>query len=169
MAGSASQSDAGMPRALGLIVAWAHDRVIGREGQLPWHIPEDLAHFKRVTMGHAMIMGRKCYASIGRALPGRRSLVLTRQEDFQAPGIEVFHDLSSALEAAYETDACPYVIGGAEIYRLALPYVTRMEITEIDRKIEGDVYFPPFDEAMFEEKRRKRAGDLLFRSLVWAR
>ena len=156
---------------LALIVAWSEDpatgrRVIGRDGDLPWHISEDLRFFKKTTMGHAMIMGRKCYASIGRALPGRRSLVLSRNPDFEAPGCEVFADFETALAAARETDACPYVIGGAAIYELAMPLVTRLVLTEVHEVHAGDVYFPAFDEDAFHEvERRESDAGLTFRTL----
>jgi dihydrofolate reductase len=155
---------------LALIVAWSENpetgqRVIGKDGDLPWHIPEDLRFFKQTTMGHAMIMGRKCYASIGRALPGRRSLVLSRNPDFEAPGCEVFQAFDAALSAARESDPCPFVIGGAAIYELALPLVTRLVVTEVHAVHEGDVYFPPFDEDAFREVERRESDGLTFRVL----
>ena len=155
---------------LALIVAWSEDpatglRVIGRDGDLPWHIPEDLRFFKQTTMGHAMIMGRKCYASIGRALPGRRSLVLSRNPAFEAPGCEVYQDFDAALAAARETDPCPYVIGGAAIYELALPLATRLVVTDVHEVHAGDVYFPPFDEDAFQEVERQESAGLTFRTL----
>lgn len=155
-------------QSLGLIVAWARDRVIGKDGTLPWREPADLRHFKRVTMGHALVMGRVCHASIGRALPGRRNIVITRNADYEAPGCEVVHSLEAALDAAYQTDACPFVIGGAQIYALALPRVTRFELTEIDLDVEGDTWFPDYDAAAFREVHRETAqdGHLVFRTLV---
>ena len=155
---------------LALIVAWSENpetgqRVIGKDGDLPWHIPEDLRFFKQTTMGHAMIMGRKCYASIGRALPGRRSLVLSRNPAFEAPGCEVFPDFDTALAAGRETDPCPYVIGGAAIYELAMPLVTRLVVTEVHEVHDGDVYFPPFDEDAFHEVERRESDGLTFRIL----
>lgn len=157
-----------MSRHLGLIVAWAQGRVIGKDGTLPWREPKDLKHFKRVTMGHVMIMGRVCYASIGRALPGRHTIVVTRNADFEAPGCEVVTSWEAALEAAWKRDACPFVVGGAQIYALALPLVTRFELTEIDRDIEGDTWFPDFDLSALREVHRSEAEDgrLVFRTLV---
>ncbi|MCP5071050.1 MAG: dihydrofolate reductase [bacterium] len=157
--------------SLALIVAWSENpetgqRVIGKDGDLPWHLPEDLRFFKKTTMGHAMIMGRKCYASIGRALPGRRSLVLSRNPEFEAPGCEVFPDFDVALAAARETDPCPFVIGGAAIYELAMPLVTRLVVTEVHEVHAGDVYFPRFDEGAFREvERRASDAGLTFRTL----
>ena len=149
--------------SLTIVVAWAEGRVIGREGTLPWHEPEDLKHFKAVTMGHAMLMGRKCFDSIGRALPGRRSLVVTRNPDFVAPGCDVFTDFKLALGAAYETDPAPCVIGGAQIYALALPRATRLLVTEIRRAVPGDVVFPAFDETAWSETDCRVSGDLVFK------
>ncbi|MDJ0974656.1 MAG: dihydrofolate reductase [Planctomycetota bacterium] len=159
-----------LPRGphLGLIVAYARNRVIGRAGGLPWREPEDLRHFKRVTMGHAIVMGRVSHASIGRALPGRRNLVVTRNPDYEAPGCEVFPTLEAALEAAWSEDACPFVIGGAQIYALALPRVTRLEITELALDVEGDTFFPELDAEAWREVHRREhdGGRLAFRTLV---
>jgi dihydrofolate reductase len=132
-------------RALALIVAYAHGRVIGRDGGMPWHFREDLQHFKRVTNGHAVIMGRKTHASIGRPLPGRRNLVVTRQRDYEAPGCDVFHDLDAAVEAARAQDDCPFVIGGATLYAATLPQATHLYVTEIDLAVDGDTWFPELD------------------------
>ncbi len=155
---------------LGLIVAYARDRVIGKDGTLPWREPADMRHFKRVTMGHAIVMGRVCYESIGRPLPGRRNIVISRNPAFAAPGCEVYASLELGLAAAHERDACPFVIGGAQIYALVLPRVTRLELTEIDITVEGDVFFPPVDETAWREVHRKTAADgrLTFRTLVRA-
>ena len=152
---------------LALIVAWARGGVIGKDGELPWHEPEDLAYFKRVTMGHAILMGRKTFESIGRPLPGRRNIVLSRDPSFRAPGCEVHTDLEAALASARETDACPFVIGGAGIYQLALPRATTLHVTEIDAEVEGDTHFPDFDEADWLESDSQRSADgrLTFRVL----
>ena len=149
-----------------LIVAWARGGVIGKDGGLPWHEPEDLKHFQRMTMGHAILMGRKTYESIGRPLPGRRNLVLSRDPSFTAEGCEVHTDLEVALASARETDTCPYVIGGAGLYALALPRATTMVVTEIDAEVEGDTHFPPLDEGWVEaDERRSADGRLTFRVL----
>lgn len=137
-------ADAPVPLELTIIVAWSLNRVIGRDGELPWHYPEDLKHFKKTTMGHAVIMGRKTYDSIGKPLPGRRNLVITRDPEFGAQGCEVYDGFEAAVAAAYETDESPFVIGGAQIFALALPLATRMVVTEVQREVEGDVFFPPF-------------------------
>ena len=127
---------------LAMVAAMARNRVIGNGGQLPWHEPADLAHFKRTTSGHAVIMGRKTWESLGKALPKRRNLVVTRQPGFIAPGAEVFAELAHAIAAARLTDAEPMIIGGGEIYTLALPLATRIELTEIAAEPIGDAYFP---------------------------
>lgn len=150
---------------LNLMVAYDRQRLIGAAGGLPWRYPEDLKHFKRTTMGHAIIHGRKSYEDVGKPLPGRRNLVVTRQPDYHAPGCEVFHALEQAIAAARETDPEPFVLGGAEIYRLALPQVTRMYLTEIDAEHEGDTYFPEIDESDWVEVERRQDGVLTFRTL----
>jgi dihydrofolate reductase len=143
---------------LGIIVAMSRNRVIGRDGGLPWHIPEDLKHFKRITTGHAIIMGRRTHESIGRPLPNRRNLVVSRREGLRVEGCEVFGSLDEAIARARETDAEPIVIGGAEIYAQALPRATRIHLTLVDRDVEGDVKFPEFDRSAWREIDR-RDGD----------
>jgi dihydrofolate reductase len=126
-----------------VVAAAAGNRAIGRQGALPWHEPEDLQHFKTVTTGHAIIMGRKTWDALGRPLPRRRNLVVTRQSGFSATGAEVFATLEAALAAAYTTDPAPCIIGGGELYRLALPLATRIEYTEIARTVtDADAFFP---------------------------
>jgi dihydrofolate reductase len=127
-----------------LIVAMSSNRVIGRDGQLPWRLSADLRRFKRITMGHAIIMGRKTYESIGRPLPGRRSIVVTRQADFAAPGIETAGDPGAALRMAAD-DSEAFFIGGAEIYRHALELVARIYLTQVHADLPGDTYFPAID------------------------
>jgi len=133
---------------LTLVAAMATNRVIGCDGALPWHEPEDLRHFKAVTTGHAVIMGRKTWESLGKPLPKRRNLVITRNVAFVAPGAEVFTDLLTGIAAARTTDPEPVVIGGGELYRLALPLATRIELTEVLMEAVGDATFPelPGDE-----------------------
>ena len=153
---------------LALIVAYARNRVIGRDGDLPWRYPEDLQHFKHVTLGHSILMGRKTFESIGRALPGRRNLVITRQADFEAPGCDVFTDFDVAVRSAQRRDDLPFVIGGAAIYALALPHVTHLYLTEIQDEVAGDTFFPALDESDWAEMDRREgaAGALVFRTLV---
>src|SRR5690606_2049330 len=125
---------AGGRMKLGLVYARARNGVIGKDGVLPWHLPEDLAHFRKVTMGAPVIMGRKTWASLPerfRPLPGRRNIVVTRQAGWSAPGAETAHSLEQAV-ALCEADAHAWVIGGAEIYRQALPLAQVAEVTELD-------------------------------------
>jgi dihydrofolate reductase len=129
---------------LSLIVAMSWNRVIGRDGGLPWHLSADLQRFKRLTVGHAIIMGRKTFDSIGRILPGRRSIVITRQVDFSPPGVVVAHDVNEAIQQATSSDEA-FVIGGEQIFQLMLPLVTRMHITEVQANVTGDTLFPAYD------------------------
>jgi dihydrofolate reductase len=131
----------GVDPRLQIIVAMDPDRVIGRDNQLPWHLPEDLRHFKRITNGHTLVMGRRTHESIGRPLPNRRNMVLTRQSHWEAPGVEVHPDLASALAVA--GDGPVFVIGGAELFREALPHAAVIHLTKVHRRFPGDVYFPP--------------------------
>jgi dihydrofolate reductase len=130
-----------------LVVAMDRQRVIGHQGKLPWHIPEDLKRFKALTMGHSIIMGRKTHESIGRLLPGRRSIIVTRQPGYSVPGALVVHSLEQAL-AACAGEAEAFVIGGADIFRAALPYADRIHLTEVQGEHPGDTWFPelPADE-----------------------
>ena len=122
-----------------LVAAVARNRVIGRDGVMPWHLPEDLRRFKALTMGHTLVMGRRTYDSIGRPLPGRRTVVITRQADWAVEGVTTAGSLEAAL-ALVVGDA--YVVGGGEIYALALPLADRLELTEVDSAPVGDTYFP---------------------------
>lgn len=137
-----SDTGSATPR-IALIAAVASNGVIGRDNGLPWHLPDDFAWFKRRTMGHPMVMGRRNWESLGRPLPGRRHLVISRSLQ-QADGAEVFADLFSAFAAAGKVPEI-MVIGGAEIYRLALPWAHDLYYTRVDASPEGDVFFPPVD------------------------
>lgn len=134
--------------SLKIIVAMTQDRVIGKDNQMPWHIPEDLAHFKRETTGHSIIMGRKTYLSIGRALPNRQNIVLSRDEAFAGKDLIVYHSLAEAIAA--EPDA--FIIGGAAIFEQALPLVDELYITHIEADIEGDRKFPELDWSLWQEQ-----------------
>ncbi len=142
-----------------LVVAMARNRVIGRDGGLPWHIPGDLKLFKKTTMGKPIIMGRKTWESLGRPLPGRPHIVLTRDESYKAAGAHVVNTLEEALSVAeglagaLETDEI-MVIGGAEIYRLALPRADRLYLTEVDLSPEGDATFPEYEKDEWMEMSR---------------
>lgn len=129
---------------LALIWAQARNGVIGKDGGLPWHLPEDLAHFKRTTLGAPVVMGRKTWESLPerfRPLPGRRNVVVTRQTDWQAPGAEVVHSVPEALALCAGCERV-WVIGGAELYRAALPLAERAVLTLIDADLQGDAYAP---------------------------
>jgi dihydrofolate reductase len=144
-----------MRKPLAIIVCVARRGVIGKDGGLPWRIKEDLQYFKTVTMDHAIIMGRKTHDSIGRALPGRRNIVVGRQLRLQIPGCEVEPTFEDGLRLAYENDEEPRVIGGATIYELALPLATKIFLTEVDRDVEGDTFFPTFDRSAWAETSRR--------------
>jgi dihydrofolate reductase len=129
---------------IGLVYARAANGVIGKAGVLPWHLPEDLAHFRQVTMGAPVVMGRKTWESLPprfRPLPGRRNIVVTRRHGWQAPGAELVHSLPEAL-ALCASEPQVWVIGGAEIFAQAMPLAHVLEVTEIDRDFEGDVTMP---------------------------
>ena len=145
---------------LSLIVAMSENRVIGRDGNIPWHVSSDLKRFKKITIGHPMIMGRKTWESLGKSLPGRTSIVLTRNADYEAEGASVVHDLDAAIAQAPQSDEV-FVVGGADIYRLAMPRVDRMYLTVVHAAITGDTYFPDFDESLWEvrEHTQHEAGE----------
>ncbi len=149
---------------LTLIAAMSSNRVIGADGKLPWHEPEDLRFFKATTAGHAVIMGRKTWEALGRPLPKRRNLVVTRQLAFVAPGAEVFADLVAAIAAARTTDPEPMVIGGGEIYRQALVAATRIHLTEVLVEAQGDATFPALDARAWRVASERRSGNLVFRT-----
>jgi len=132
------------------IVAMASNRVIGNQGDIPWKIPGEQKMFKEITMGHAMIMGRKTYEAIGCALPGRTSIVVTRQADYQAPGCKVVHDLKSALESCDPDEDEVFIIGGGQIYSETLAIADRIYLTVLPREVDGDTYFPEIPESDFE-------------------
>jgi dihydrofolate reductase len=136
------------------IVAMAKNRVIGANNALPWRLPEDLKRFKALTMGHPIIMGRKTYESIGRPLPGRRNIVVTRNTSFALEGCTVVNSPSAALAACANDDEA-FVIGGAELYRALMGSADRIYLTEIDQVIEGDAWFPEFDRARWRETARE--------------
>ncbi len=130
---------------LSIIVAMSENRAIGLDGAMPWHLPADLKRFRALTTGHAIIMGRKTWQSIGRPLPDRQSIVITRDPAFQTDGASVVHDLDTAISAAGD-DQEIFIIGGGEIYQHALPRADRVYITFIHAEIEGDTVFPELDE-----------------------
>ena len=143
-----------------VIAAMARGRVIGRAGALPWHLPEDLAHFRAATRGHAVIMGRKTWDSLParfRPLPGRRNLVVTRNTTWRAEGADAAFSLDEAL-ARVTGDKRVFVIGGAELYAAALPLAHTLLLTEIDANIDGNTHFPAFEGLGFVEASREQHG-----------
>ena len=153
-------------RPLTLVAAMGSNRVIGLDGDMPWHFSEDLKHFKRTTIGGVMIMGRKTFDSIGRPLPGRRSIVITRSADWSHDGVEVAHSLDEALTLA-GSDVAVFVVGGGEIYAQALPRATRLVLTEIDDEPEGDTFFPEWSRDEWAETARDTRDELAF--VTWER
>ena len=138
------------------IAAVAQNGVIGNNNDLIWRLPDDLKHFKNLTKGHTMIMGRKTWESIGaRPLPHRRHIIITRNFDYEAEGAEVVSTIDEALELA-QTDDKVFIAGGGEIYKLAMPYIQRMELTIIHHDFQGDTLFPDFDENDWKEISSKR-------------
>lgn len=136
------------------IVAMSENRVIGRNNQLPWHLPADLRHFKKITLGHPIIMGRKTFTSIGRPLPGRRNIVISRNTQFQAPGCEVFHSTDQALQALNHAQEI-FIIGGAQLFQEFLPRINRLFLTIIHADIVGDAFFPEIDYSKWQEVARE--------------
>ena len=151
---------------LTLVAAMGRNRVIGLDGDMPWHFSEDLKHFKRTTMGGVMIMGRKTFDSIGRPLPGRRTIVITRSADWSHDGVEVVHSLDQALTVA-GSEAPVFVVGGGEIYAQSLPLATRLVLTEIDDAPDGDTFFPEWSREEWAETNRDTHDDLAF--VTWER
>jgi dihydrofolate reductase len=130
--------------SLSVIVALAKNRVIGLNNTLPWHLPEDLKRFKQLTMGHHIIMGRKTYESLGRLLPGRQTVIVTRNPDYKVDGAIVVHSLEQAMSVS-SADSEAFLIGGAELYQQSLPLAKRLYLTMIDAEFEGDAYFPEIE------------------------
>lgn len=144
-------------RAIALVAALDRNRAIGRAGDMPWHLPDDLARFKRLTLGKPVLMGRRTALSIGRALPGRRNFVLSRHGEAPYPTQETVRSLDAAVTAAAGAELM--VIGGGEIYALALPLATRLYLTEIDACVDqADTWFPAFDRVHWREETRMRHG-----------
>ncbi len=143
-----------MPASLTLVVAYSTNRVIGRDNALPWKLPGDLAHFKRTTLGRPIIMGRKTWESLGRPLPGRSNIVVSRNPDFVATGAVLVPNLHAAIEACGEIPEA-FVIGGAQIYVQALPLASRIVATEVHAQVEGDAFFPYLPSFEWKESQRE--------------
>ncbi len=145
---------------LSLIAALAQNRTIGIRNTLPWRIPEDLKHFKALTMGHHIIMGRKTFDSIGKPLPGRTTVVVTRNRELSAPaGCLVTHSLEEAVVAC-AGDAEVFIVGGAELYAQALPLADALYLTELQQEVHGDAHFPEFDRGAWQEIARERCSQV---------
>ena len=145
---------------IALIAAYAQNLVVGIDNKLPWHLPEDLKYFKRITTGKAIVMGRKTYESIGRPLPNRTNIVISRNPDFKADGVVVVPSIEAAIEHAESVNLINgedevMIIGGATIYEAALPQADRLYLTHVHAEVEGDAYFPKADFTQFEEKGRE--------------
>ncbi len=149
---------------ISLVVALARNNVIGKEGSMPWYYPEDLKYFKKLTMGHKILMGRKTFESIirrnNKILPGRKHYVLTRDLNFSFPEVEVLHNLDLFLKNIGDEEI--FIIGGAEIYKAALTYADRLYITHINKEYEGDVYFPELDLNNFHLISEQTVNELAF-------
>ncbi|WP_257448759.1 dihydrofolate reductase [Archangium lipolyticum] len=156
---------------LSAIVAMASNRCIGRDNALPWRLPADLKRFKQLTMGHTLILGRKTYESIGRLLPGRTFIVVTRQRDYAPEGVQVAHSLEQALELARGDEV--FIAGGADLYRQAMDRVQRLYLTRLERPYEGDTFFPEVDlsgwRLVFEEHHPATATEPPFSFLTYER
>ena len=142
-----------MPPALSLVVAASDNDVIGRDNALPWHLPADLKHFKAVTMGKPIVMGRKTYESIGRALPGRLNIVISRNRSLEIPGVTVVGSFEEALARAGDVPEVA-VIGGAELFRSALPLASRVYFTRVHGNVDGETKFPALDPSQWREVER---------------
>ena len=156
---------------LSLIVAHANNRVIGHNNTLPWHLPEDLKRFRALTMGHSIIMGRKTFESLGRLLPGRITIIVTRNKDFKVEGALIAHSLQAALLLA-AGDNEPFVIGGAELYKDGLKLATKLYITEVHAEFVGDAFLPEIDLSAWnlnEKKDHVAASGLEYSDLIYIR
>ncbi|ARS35922.1 dihydrofolate reductase [Pontibacter actiniarum] len=143
---------------ISIVVAAAENNVIGKDNDLIWYLPADLKHFKSLTMGHPMLMGRKTYESIGKPLPGRTSIVITSQKDYEAAGCIVVHSLEEAIKRGLELDTDMSVIGGARIYSQALPFTDKVFLTRVHASFDGDVYFPELPEDEWQVVEQEHHG-----------
>ncbi|WP_086933932.1 dihydrofolate reductase [Agarilytica rhodophyticola] len=149
------------PVKLSIVVAMAQNRTIGKENGLPWRLSEDLKYFKKITMGHPIIMGRKTFESIGRPLPGRTNIVVTRQDNWSYDGVKVVHDIDAAISIANQIALLDnkeeiMLIGGAELYKQSINICTRLYLTEVHAEVEGDAFFPLFDPEHWQEISRDK-------------
>lgn len=156
---------------ISLMVAHDPNHVIGKDNQLPWHIPEDLAYFKKHTVGKGIVMGRNTYESIGRPLPKRRNIVVSRKDNLQIEGTDVVHSLEDAIGLAEEVHNEVMVIGGEQIFRSILPQADRLYITLIHKEFEGDTFFPEYGDEwqLVSESERFESGGIPYSYLVFER
>ncbi|MBY5981638.1 type 3 dihydrofolate reductase [Ferrimonas balearica] len=138
---------------IALIACMARNRVIGKDNQMPWHLPADLKHFKAVTLGKPVVMGRRTFESIGRPLPGRHNIVITRQADYAPEGVTVVASIEAAIAAAGAVEEL-MIIGGGELYAAMLPRADRLYITDVDLDVEGDTHFPDYQALGWDEVER---------------
>lgn len=153
---------------ISFLVAMSKNRVIGKNNDLPWHLPADLAYFKRTTMHHTIVMGRKTHESIGRALPGRRNIVVTTKKNYRAEGCEIVHSVDEAMKLLPEDDEV-FVIGGSQLFKAFYPFAERLYVTYIDEEFAGDTFFPEIDESEWKristergEKNEKNPYDYFY-------
>lgn len=143
---------------ISLIVAMASNKAIGLNGRMPWHLSADLKRFRQITMGSPVLMGRKTFEAIGKALPGRENIVISRAAEYDAPACKVFTDIETALQAVADRDEV-FVIGGATLYQALLPVADYLYLTEIERSFTGDTFFPEFDRRQWQELSREEIAD----------
>jgi dihydrofolate reductase len=147
-----------MMKKISIIVAMSKNRVIGLKNSLPWHISEDLKRFKRLTTGYPIIMGRKTFESIGKPLPERRNIVISRNQNLKVQDVEVVKSIEDALKIC-SSENLIYIIGGEQIYNLAMPYANNIHLTEVNKEVEGDAFFPEFDKKEWKEIARENSKD----------
>ena len=147
-----------MMKKISIIVAMSKNRVIGVKNSLPWHISEDLKRFKRLTTGYPIIMGRKTFESIGKPLPERRNIVISRNQNLKLQDVEVVKSIEDALKIC-SSENLIYIIGGEQIYNLAMPYANNIHLTEVNKEVEGDAFFPEFDKKEWKEIARENSKD----------
>jgi len=138
-----------------IMAAIAENNALGKDNQLIWHLPADLKRFKKTTLNHAVIMGRKTYESLGKPLPNRTNILITRDKNYKAEGCVVVNSLKKSLKIALKVDENPFILGGAEIYKQAMPFADKLDITFVHHKFEADVFFPEIDKTIWKETSRE--------------
>ncbi|MHB1106005.1 MAG: dihydrofolate reductase [Lutibacter sp.] len=138
-----------------IMAAIAANNALGKDNQLIWHLPADLKRFKKTTLNHAVIMGRKTYESLGKPLPNRTNILITRDKNYKAEGCVVVNSLKKALKIAEEVDENPFILGGAEIYKQAMPFTDKLDITFVHHQFDADVFFPEIDKTIWKETSRE--------------